>query len=327
MAEYKLPDPKKNAGRVLGIGLLAALGLVAYAYILPFLLTVVWGTVELAIACAVAGVLLYVLLSPKFWKRLGIILETLGEILFRGFVEMNPFTILSMQLDKMDEDRAELFKQIGKLRAQQNKLQTQLINEEEAMKLAAAKMEECKFKLSKNPNDEETGYLLESAANDFNNSKDYIDKVAPIEGDISKLVTFAAKAHTKSGYALKNARSTVQKQKDTYEAVTAGSNAMRKALRAFTGDPEMNKAGAIALEKLRTDIAEKVGIIKNCIQETSKFMNERDLEDAAKVRLAAQNIEQLKIDQTFKYGDTVADKGAIPESVKQGNKWLDSLKK
>lgn len=325
MAEFKLPDPKNVSGKVLGMALLGVLGLVTYSYILPWLNTIVWGTVQLALGVFSAGVLGYILLSKKFWKRLGIILSALGELAFGWFIEMNPFAILEAQLSQSEDDREQLRKQCEKLKAQDDKLAGQLTDENQNMSLAAKKMTLCKEKLQIAPGDEEIGYQLEAASNDYTNSKDFIDKVSPISGDIKRLVSFADKAYRKSGYALSNARNTLSKQRATYEAVTTGSNAMKKALRAFTGDTEMNKAGTLALEKLRTDIAAKVGIIKNSIQLTSQIMNEKDLNDAAKVSLAADQVEKLNIDATFDYVAQLQElPGKVP--VSQGNKWLNQLK-
>lgn len=326
MADFQLPDPKKTSGKVLGLGILGALGLVVWYYLVPILAVMAWNTVSLAIAAILVGVIGSILISPKFWKRMNIILESLGNILFGWFIEMNPFTILELQLDKAEEDRKELFKHAGKLKAQESKLNEQLNAENEIMTISAKKMELCRNKLKSNPQDEQAGYDLESCSTDFTNSKDFIDKVGPVAGDISRLVEFADKAYRKSGYALKNAKSTVQKQRATYDAVTAGSSAMKKALRAFSGDPEMNKAGDIALNKLKADIADKIGTIKNCISETSKLMNERDLNDAAKVAIAADKVEQLNIDSSFDYVADVQMTGKIPATINQSNKWLNDLK-
>ncbi len=326
MAEFKVPDPKKTSGKVMGLLLLAGVGLLAWSYVVPFLATVVWNTVSLAIGCGVVGILGMILLSKKFWKRLNIILQALGTMIFGAFIEMNPFTILELQLEQSEKDRAELFKQKGKLEAQKSKLDSQLSEEQSTMELAAEKMELCKQKIQSNPSDQTLSLDLQSASVDWSNSKDFIDKVAPIAGDISRLVAHAEKAYVQSGYALKNAKSTLSKQRAAYDAVTAGSNAMSRALKAFTGDPEMNNAAGIALRKLQTDIADKVGTIKNCIAETSKLMNERDLNDAAKVSLAVKNMEQLGIDQKFDSGyvSQIGQTGNI--ALPAANKWVDTLK-
>lgn len=332
MADFKLPDPKKGAGRVLGLGLLAGVGLMTYYFILPFLLTIVWGTIQLAVGIVVAAVLLYILMNPSFWKRLRIILDTLGEILFRGFVEMNPFTIMELQVNKSEDDREDLKKQTEKLKGQEDKLKTQLLEEEKIMKLAVEKIEICKKRVRSNPSDFEAPMELESATNEWNNSNDFIEKVSPIYHDITKLVSIVDRAYIKSGFALKDARNTIRKQRATYEAVTTGDKAMKRALRAFTGDPDMNKAGAIALEALKKDISNKVGAIKNSIQLTSQIMNERDLNDAAKVNLAVKKAEELDLDATFQVVSSVLhsspELSRIPEAskVSKNNKYLDQLK-
>jgi hypothetical protein len=325
MAEFKLPDPKKNAGRVLGVGLLAGIGFLAYAYLLPFLLTVVWGTVSLGIAALCIGVLGFILFSPKFWKRLGIILETFGEILFKGFVEMNPFTIMQMQIDRSKQDREDLKIQAEKLKGQEDRLKTSLLDEQRSLNLSAEKIELVKKRISNNPNDMEAPMELESATNDWTNSKDYIEKVSPICNDITKLVSFVDRAYIKSGYALKDAEKTIQTQRRTYEAVTTGSNAMKKALRAFTGDPEMNKAGTIALEALRKDISQKIGTIKNSIQLTNQIMNEKDLNDAAKVSLAVKQAEQLNMDSSLQVTNIQGPSRISDTPLQKSNKYLKDL--
>jgi hypothetical protein len=326
MSDFKLPDPKKNAGRVLGLGVLGGLGLLTYSYILPWLNKVVWGTVELMIGAVAVGVIGYILLSPKFWKRTRIILDTFGEILFKGFIEMNPFTILTLQLDKAEKDRNELLEQSKRLKGQEANLAIQITEHKVSMREAAAEMEICKKRLASDPTNEDVQMALESSSVTFVNSKDFVDSVSPILTDIRRLTEFADKAYRKSGNALKNARTTIAMQRAKYEAVTAGSSAMKKALRAFTGDTEMNKAGAIALDKLRIDIANKVGTIKTCLQATSNIMNERDLKDAAKVALAVETADRLNIDATFEYVPTMVDGPDAIQLPGRTNKYLETLK-
>lgn len=327
MAELKLPDPKKTSGTVLGLAVAAALGLVTYAYILPFLNKVVWGTAQLAVGALVVGLLGYVVFSPTFWRRSKIILDALGEMIFGGFVEMNPFAILKLQLRKAEKDREELKDQNEKLRGQEARLRDQLDTENQNVREYAAQIEICKNRLATNPNDDDTAMNLETATTNFSNSKDFIDSVQPIYNDIKKLAEFTDKAYRKSGNALKNAIATVDAQKLKYDAVTAGSSAMKKALRAFTGDPEMNNAAKIAMDKLRLDIANKVGTIRTTIKATSEIMNERDLKDAAKVSLATQTVENLNIDQAFDYAGSIDQNVGNVPVISMKNKYIETLKK
>jgi len=142
------------------------------------------------------------------------------------------------------------------------------------------------------------------------------------------LVDFADKAYRKSGVALQNAKSTIQIQKAKYDAVTTASVAMNKAMRAFTGNPDLNNDADLALEKLRADVAEKIGGIKSAIQITGQIMDKQDLQDAAKVSLAVDTADRLDVDKTFTYSNSVQGSatGIDDVSSDSGNKYLDFLK-
>lgn len=322
MADFKLPDPRKTSGRVAGICVTGILGLLVWNYLVPVLAAMAWNTVSLVAALAIVGAMSMIFLSKTFWRRLNIIFQALGNMLFGWFIEMNPFAILEAQLNQSEKDREKLFEQSGKLKAQEADLVKQLDSQNNIMKLAEKKITICKRKYDADPTDEQVGYDLESSTNEWTNAKDFIDKVAPLKGDISRLVIFADKAYRKSGHALQNARTTLNSQKLAYDTVTAGQNAMTRALRAFSGNSEMNNAADKALDALRKDIAAKIGTIKNCISETSRVMNERDLNDAAKVALAADNMQ--KLDNKLDYVQVVSSTGDV-QAPKEQN-YLKSIK-
>jgi hypothetical protein len=320
MAEFKLPDPKGKAGNTLGI--IAGLALLGagYLYLLPFLLTIVWGTTELLIGTFCAVVLGYIFFSKKFWRRCKIILDTLGEILFRGFLEMNPFTILRLQVEEKERDIEQLKIQAEKLRGEETKLALELNNKKNIMLEAKEQIEIVQSKLKKYPNDEELQIQLETSANTFTNAKDYVDSVTPIYHGIAELGEFGNKAYRKSKALLANAKNTIEIRKQTYDAVTAGDNAMKKAWRAFTGDSEMNKSAEIALEKLRKDIGEKMGSIKQSIELTTRVMNEKDLRDAAKMSLAVKESKKLDVQLDSIPVGPIPVPVSLPAS--RGNKYL-----
>lgn len=329
MADFKLPDPKKTSGSILGIGVLGVLGLVTYSYILPWLNKIVWGTVELAVGIAAVSFLGYILLSKKFWRRTKIILDGLGEVLFGWFVEMNKWNIMQLQLDKAEKDREEVMEANKRLQGQEVALRTQLQENELLMKQSAEEIKICQGKLKRNPDDEDTALAIESSTVAFNNSKDFIDSITPLHTDIKTLVQQTEKAYRKSGNALKNARMALNIQRKKYDAMQAGQSAMTKALRAFTGDAEMNKAANIAMNKIQQDIANMAGTIRTTIRATSDLMNERDLRDAAKVSLAAKTVEQLNIDDTFEYTtpiEVLTVSSNVPKVGGNSNKYLNDLK-
>ncbi len=105
-----------------------------------------------------------------------------------------------------------------------------------------------------------------------------------------------------------------------------------KAMKAFTGNTDLNSDADKAIQKIRQDVANKIGGIKSAIQITSQAMNAQDLKDAAKVSIAAQTATQLDVDRTFNYSDSIQSSAGKIDDVTSNedggkNKYLDYLKK
>lgn len=329
---FELPkgDAKKTWGTIMTVVILAGLALLFYMYILPFLLSVVWGTVQLIIGIAVAIVLLMILTNPKFWRGIRYFSEAIAQGTLGWAIEMNPWNILNLQVEEAEKDRDQLRIHGEKLKAQESSLQLQLEENEKNLRQSQEEVKLCQAKLQKNPEDFDTQLALETSATNFNNAKDFIDAVKPVANDVQNLVVFADKAYRKSGVALLNSKNTIKIQKAKYDAVTTASATMGKAMKAFTGNTELNTDADMAIQKIRQDVANKIGGIKSAIQITSQAMNAQDLKDAAKVSIAAQTATQLDVDRTFNYSDSIQSSAAKIEnadSISDGrNKYLDIFK-
>lgn len=332
-SNFELPkwDAKKTWGNVVGIGLLGAVAFGFYKYVLPILLNLVWGTVELVIGIALVIGLLMIVTNPKFWRGMRYFSEAIAQGLLGWAIEMNPWNILNLQVEQAEKDRDQLRVHGEKLKAQESSLQLQLEENERNLRQAQEEVKICQAKLQRNPDDFDTQLALETSATNFNNAKDFIDAVKPVANDVKNLVVFADKAYRKSGVALLNSKNTIKIQKAKYDAVTTASATMRKAMKAFTGNTELNNDADTAIQKIRQDVANKIGGIKSAIQITSQAMNAQDLKDAAKVSIAAQTATQLDVDRTFNYSDSIQTSavkiGLDPANKNAGNnKYLDFLK-
>ena len=327
---FELPkwDAKKVTGIIFATALIAAAAYGLYIYVLPLLLGIAIMGVKLAVMGVVGIFLFMTFMNPKFWRGLRYFAEALSQATLGLAIEMNPWNILNLQIEGAEKDREELRKQGEKLKANQASLEQDLGTYQKMLSQSGAEIKVAQKILATKPDDLDTQLALETSSTNFNNAQDFINDVKPIYNDILKLVDFSDKAYRKSGNALLNAKSTLKAQKAKYNAVTAGSNAMRSAMRAFTGDTNLNNDAELALQKLRKDVAGKIGGIKSSIQITSQFMNQQDLKDAGKVQLAIDTINQLDVDKTFNYGDTVKTSVVHTENLNTGggNKFLDLLK-
>jgi hypothetical protein len=333
-SNFELPkgDAKKTWGTIMTVAILGALAVLFYIYVLPFLLSVVWGTVQLVIGIAIAIVLLMILTNRKFWRGIRYFSEAIAQGTLGWAIEMNPWNILNLQVEEAEKDREQLRIHGEKLKGQETSLKLQLEENERNLRQAQAEVKICQAKLQKNPDDFDTQLALETSATNFNNAKDFIEGVKPVENDVKNLVVFADKAYRKSGVALLNSKNTIKIQKAKYDAVTTASATMSKAMKAFTGNTDLNSDADKAIQKIREDVANKIGGIKSAIQITSQAMNAQDLKDAAKVSMAAQTATQLDVDKTFNYSDSIqasASNIATPGSGKNdgSNKYLDFFNK
>jgi hypothetical protein len=79
-------------------------------------------------------------------------------------------------------------------------------------------------------------------------------------------------------------------------------------MKAFKGDDELNRDAEKALAILKVQIGEKIGHIKSAIDVTSRFMDDKVLEDKAKSAQAIELINQFNMSSDFNYTQSALDK-------------------
>jgi hypothetical protein len=290
-------EPKNIATAVVGLSLAAGLTYVFVTFVLPWLIHVVWSTVNLIIGGVVLSLLLFIVTNKKFWRALKYFSEFIANYTVGLAIELNPFNILQAKIDQGYEDRDTLYKQAAKLKGKQSELMSKLQEKEKELKLNAQKV---KIIQSETPGSRQ----VDLYANNVIRNQEYIDNVTPIVGDLNKLVKFADMAYEDSGIMLEDAKLDLEAKKDLYYSVTTGLSAVSSAMRAFKGDDGLNEDAEKALAILKQRIGEKIGNIKSAIDVTSKFMDDRVLEDKAKSAQAIELIDQFNLNNDFNYADS-----------------------
>jgi hypothetical protein len=107
---------------------------------------------------------------------------------------------------------------------------------------------------------------------------------------------------------LEDAKLDLEAKKDLYYSVTTGLSAVTSAMKAFKGDDELNQDAEKALAILKVQIGEKIGHIKSAIDVTSRFMDDKVLEDKAKSAQAIELINQFNMHSDFNYTQDALDK-------------------
>ena len=303
-------EPKNLAATVIGISLFAGLAYGFLTYVLPWLVTVTWNLVNLVVGGVILGFLLMIVTNKKFWRALKYLSEFVANYTIGIAIELNPFNILQAKIEQGYKDRNTLYEQAAKLKGKQSELVDKLTDKEKELQLNVQKVKILQTEQGKNSRQ------IDLYANNVLRCREYIDNVSPIVGDLNKLIKFADGAYEESGIMLEDAKLDLEAKKDLYYSVTTGLSAVTSAMKAFKGDDELNQDAEKALAILKVQIGEKIGHIKSAIDVTSRFMDDKVLEDKAKSAQAVELINQFNMDSDFNYTQNALDKNSDSGKLK-----------
>ncbi len=297
-------EPKNLATTIIGLSLAAGLAYGFLTYVLPWLVTVTWNLVNLVIGGVILGFLLMIVTNKKFWRALKYFSEFIANYTIGIAIELNPFNILQAKIEQGYKDRNTLYQQAAKLKGKQSELVDKLTDKEKELQLNIQKVKILQAEQGKNSRQ------IDLYANNVLRCREYIDNVTPIVGDLNKLIQFADAAYEESGIMLEDAKLDLEAKKDLYYSVTTGLSAVTSAMKAFKGDDELNQDAEKALAILKVQIGEKIGHIKSAIDVTSRFMDDKVLEDKAKSAQAIELINQFNMSNDFNYTQNALDKNS-----------------
>ncbi len=287
-------EPKNVATTVIGVSLFAGLTYFFLTYVLPWLVNVTWNLINLIIGGVILGFLLLIVTNKKFWRAIRYFSEFIANYTIGLAIELNPFRILEYKIEQGYKDRDTLYKQGARLKGKHSELMDKLTDKEKELKLNANKV---KIIQTEKPGSKQ----VDLYANNVLRCKEYIDNVSPIVGDLDKLIRFSDAAYEESGIMLEDAKLDLEAKKDLYYSVTTGLSAVSAAMKAFKGDDDLNRDAERALAILKVNIGEKIGNIKSAIDVTSRFMDDKILEDKAKSAQAIELIDDFNLNKDFHY--------------------------
>jgi hypothetical protein len=297
------------ATTIIALSLFAGLAYAITVYVLPFLITVTWNLINLIIGGAILGFLLMIVTNKKFWRALRYFSEFIANYTIGIAIELNPFNILQLKIEQGYKDRNTLYQQSARLKGKQSELMGKLNDKEKELQLNVQKVKI--LQQEKNQSKQ-----IDLYANNVLRCQEYINNVTPIVGDLNKLIKFSDTAYEESGIMLEDAKLDLEAKKDLYYSVTTGLSAVTSAMKAFKGDDELNQDAEKALAILKEQIGEKIGHIKSAIDVTSRFMDDKVLEDKAKSAQAIELINRFDLKTDFNYTNSALQKNSNTGKLK-----------
>jgi hypothetical protein len=261
--------PEGLATLLVWAGIIGA-GVYFWGVIIPFLVMVVQNTLYFVFLCAALALVVFLLTN----KQIRTMVFYLWKMLMRGLagliVQMNPIPILLAYIDELKAKREEMRQKIDELAGAEAKLADKMnSNAERATNdLAMA------AKAKQMGNDQAASlHALEAGLMQQTN-----EKLAPLHNNMLKLLAFLKKVESAADFTIKQTELQVAAKQDEFEAVNAGSSALRSAMKIFKGDPDKRQMFDQSMEFIQDDMAKKVGEMKRIMEFSTEFIDNADIE-------------------------------------------------
>ncbi len=280
--------PGGKFGIFAGIGILGLIGF----YVMPFLTTVVWNTLNFGIAMACLALFIYAVTNRKLRLSLFYFYEILMKKLVGVVIELDPFIIAEDYLGDMVEQREKLYQQSVEVDAQKEKINMKIKEKKDEINKLMTKAQVAK---DKNMLPE-----LGNATRQIGRLDEYIAQLTPIHDNLLRIGDYLTKIHKNSAYLIEDAKNELELKKDLYKSVTSGNQALNSALKIFKGDPEKKLLVEQSMEYLKEDIAGKLANMKKAIGYSADFMQSIDLDNATYEKEGLKLLESVNPDSGYK---------------------------
>lgn len=253
------------------LALLLGGGAYVASMLLPFIITLMANAITAGILLVVLAGMLYVAMDPKVHKLVAYFYRGSMRKVTQVLIELDPINILKSYVEDLKARRTEMNEQVGKVKGQMVKSKV-IIEKNEAERINCLKLaEQAKTKGPVDAvivNTRQAGRL--EKANETLNSL-YVK--------MEMLYRVLAKMYDSSGFLIQDIEGEVQVQIIQRDAVMAGHNAMKSAMKIIQGDTDKKMLFDQTMDYLVDDYGAKVGEMERFMEVSSNFINGVDLQN------------------------------------------------
>lgn len=244
----------------------------------------------LAVAIAVLGVLVYMVLDPKMRNLIFYMYKSVMRAVTGMFVQIDPIGILKTYVDELQNNLRKMNKQISQLRAQMHKLKELIVkNEREIssnLKLAGK---------AKETNKRNVMILKSRRAGRLKDSNMRLDELYKKMEVLYRVLT---KMYENSQILAEDIKDQVDVKEQERKAIHASHGAMTSAMSVINGDPDQRAMFDMAMENITEDVANKVGEMERFMEMSANFMDSVDLQNGVFEEEGMQMLEQWEKEST-----------------------------
>ena len=208
------------------------------------------------------------------------------------FIEMNPLLVMNEYLDSLEDDRQEMDKHINSLSQQKGVVDGNIQDNNERIKSILSDLQAAKQQAD--AGNEDAIAEMQSIQLEVGLLQTQNDKYVVLSKDVSNSLMFLEKMFKSVGYFIRDERMRVKMNQKEYDVVTATSNALESAKRAFMGDPDKKIQFERAMEIQRDEMFKKVGQMKRTLVTAKTFVTSIDIQNQKYDNKAAELLKKLE---------------------------------
>lgn len=308
--------PEGKLGAVVLIAIVVLLGVYA-GPIGNFIIGLTAVTWKLVLFIVSVGIILYVLLDPKFRTLVWYMYKSIMRWITGLFVQLNPIKILESYIDYLYKNLKEMDVHIGKLKGQIAKLKSIINKNKREMEQSLRMAEQAKKKGNRE--------LVTINTRQYGRLKESNSRYNALLNKMQILYRVLSKIHKNSGYLIKDTENEVRMRKQELSAIKAGHSAMKRAMSIIQGDPDKKMMFDMATEAVVNDVHNKIGEMERFIEISGSFIDSIDLQNGVYEQEGLEILEKMeKEGVSFLLGDPPSD---IPGIEKEEDIYVERNRK
>ena len=277
--------PEGVTGLIFMIGVIGGGGYLLYKF-LPYLIKLLENTLYAIFLCVALGIVLYVLLDPRFRNLLWYFYKLVMRKITGLFVQIDPIAIIKIYVQDLHSKRSDMNEQIVKLKAETGKLRG-VINDNAQKTEENLRMAEKAKEMGKNP--EFVIYSREAGRLDESNKK-----LSPLLTRMEKMGNVLNKMYDAAGYLIRDMEGEVRVKEQEYKAIRASHSAMKSALNIINGNSDRKLIFDQAMEFLQEDMGRKVGEMERFMEMSAQFINGVDIQNGVWEEKGLEMLDKLE---------------------------------
>lgn len=291
--------PEGVTGAIFLIGLIVVIAVFS-VQILAFIQSLFATLFTMIAFFVVLGIIVYVLLDPKFRALIWYMYKSVMRWFTSLFVQIDPIGILKSYIEYLYNNLKEMNAQIAKLKGQISKLSRLIDNNKREMEENLKMAEQAKKKGNME--------LVAINTRQYGRLKETNARYTNLLNKIQLLYKVLSKIHKNSGYLIKDTENEVRMREQERKAIRAGHSAMKSAMNIISGDPDRKMMFDMATEAIVEDVHNKIGEMERFIEVSGSFIDSIDLQNGVYQQEGLEILEKMeKEGMSFLLGDKVED--------------------